>query len=75
MLGRLQMTIDDSIEAYVRLADRGFKKPGLPVNLYCQVQSRFNTKALEREIKAIVRRQTGTENSLFEDKENESCKV
>ena len=75
MLGRLQMDVDDCIEAYVRLADRVFKKTGPPLDLCCQVQSRFNTKALEQEIKGLVRRQTGTENSLLKNEDDASCKV
>ncbi|ERF69251.1 hypothetical protein EPUS_09068 [Endocarpon pusillum Z07020] len=76
MLRRLEMTIDDCIEAYVRLADRIFKKPGQRLaNWNGPVKSIFNTKALEQEFKAIVRKQTDTENTLFENEENESCKV
>ena len=75
MLGRLQMDVDDCIEAYIHLADRVFKKTGPPLNLCCRVQSRFNTKTLEQEIKSIVRRQTGSENSVLKDEENAPCKV
>lgn len=75
MLGRLEMTIDDCIDAYIRLADRVFKKTGPPLGLCCEVQSRFNTKAFEQEIKAIVRRQTGTENTLLKNEDDRSCKV
>lgn len=75
MLGRLRMDIDDCIEAYVHLADRVFKKSGAPINMCFTVQSRFNTKVLEQEIKALIRRETGAENTIFKDEEDDSCKV
>lgn len=75
MLGRLRMDVDDCIAAYVRLADRVFKKTAAPINMCCTVQSRFNTKALEQEIKSLVRRETGSENTFFKDEDDDSCKV
>lgn len=75
MLGRLHMDVDECIEAYIRLADRVFKKTGPPLNLCCRVQSRFNTKALEQEINGIVRRYTGSENSVLHNEDTTSCKV
>ena len=64
------MDVDECIEAYIRLADRVFKKTGPPLNLCCRVQSRFNTKALEQEIKGIIRTKTGSENSIFKNEDN-----
>lgn len=69
------MDVDECIQAYIRLADRVFKKTGPSLDMCLRVQSRFNTKALEQEIKGIVGRVTGSQNTVFKDEGQGSCKV
>jgi len=48
MLGRLQMTVDEYIEAYVLLSDRIFQKQRHRVTIKGRVQGQFDSDELER---------------------------
>ncbi|KAH8708402.1 phospholipase, patatin family protein [Phaeosphaeriaceae sp. PMI808] len=65
MLGRLQMTVDECIDAYVSLSDRIFQK---------RRHRRFDSDELEWMIKGIVR-QGLVEDALLMDAPNVKCKV
>lgn len=67
MLGRLQMTVDDCIDAYISLFDKVFQKQRHRVTIKGNVQGRFDTDALERAIKEIVARQGLKEDELLKD--------
>ena len=54
MLGRLQMTVDECIDAYVLLSDRIFQKRRHRVTIKGHVQGRFDSDELEKAIKEIV---------------------
>lgn len=71
------MDIDDCIKAYIQLADCVFKTTNSALDLTGQTPnpSRFNTKALEQEIKAIIRARTGSETSVLNTGPDQSCKV
>lgn len=75
MLGRLQMTIDDCIDAYVSLSDRIFQKRRHSVTVKGQVQGRFDSKELERAIKDIIVRQGLDQDASLLDSPNARCKV
>jgi len=75
MLGRLQMTVDDCIDAYISLFDKVFQKQRHRVTIKGNVQGRFDTDALERAIKEIVARQGLKEDELLKDSPNAKCKV
>ena len=76
MLGRLEMDIDDGIEAYVALSDRVFKKKRHSVNVFGQVQGRFDTEELEKSIRQIVtQNDPAGEDALLKGAENQQCKV
>jgi hypothetical protein len=50
MLGRLQMTVDECIDAYTSLSDKVFEKSHR-VNMRGKIQGRFDTAELERAVK------------------------
>ncbi|KAI9768121.1 MAG: hypothetical protein M1839_004202 [Geoglossum umbratile] len=75
MLGRLQMTIDACIDAYVLLSDRVFQKKRQRVSMGSRVQGRFDTEELERAVKATITRQGFEEDVLLKDSPNAKCKV
>ncbi len=75
MLGRLQMTIDECIDAYILLSDRVFQKRRHRVTIKGNIQGRFDSDELERAIKEIVVMQGLAENALFKDSSNAKCKV
>lgn len=61
MLGRLRMTVDECINAYILLSDRIFQKQRHRVTIKGQFQGRFDSFELERAIKEIVVKQGLTE--------------
>jgi hypothetical protein len=75
MLGRLGMTVDECIDAYVLLSDRIFQKQRHRVNLKGQVQGRFDSDELVRAIKEIVVKQGLAEDTLLKDDPKAKCKV
>ncbi|KAF2816881.1 FabD/lysophospholipase-like protein [Mytilinidion resinicola] len=75
MLGRLQMTVDECIDAYVSLSDRVFQKRRHRVTIKGNIQGRFDSTELERAIKEIVARKGLTEDALLKDEVDAKCKV
>ena len=75
MLGRLQMAVDECINAYVSLSDRIFQKQRHRVTIKGRVQGRFDSDELERAIKEIVLRQGLAEDTLLKDTPDGKCKV
>jgi len=75
MLGRLRMTIDECIDAYVSLSDRIFQKQSHCVTIKGRVQGRFDSDGLERAIREIVARQGLAEDALLKDNPDAKCKV
>jgi patatin-like phospholipase/acyl hydrolase len=76
MLGRLEMNIDECIDAYVALFDRVFQKKRHRVTINGHVQGRFDIEELERSIREIVKRKNKAgENALLKESANQQCKV
>jgi patatin-like phospholipase/acyl hydrolase len=75
MLGRLRMTVDECIDAYVSLSDNIFEKKCYRVKINGQLQGRFDTAALERGIKKILRDGGFAEDALHRDSPDATCKV
>jgi len=74
MLGRLQMTVDECIDAYLELSDQAFGKWRVPLTWTGKVCGRFDSGALESVIKQIIHAKGLAEDALFED-EQARCKV
>jgi patatin-like phospholipase/acyl hydrolase len=75
MLGRLQMTVDDCIDAYTSLSDKVFEKKSHRVNIKGQIQGRFDTAELERAVKQILVDRGFDEDALLKDSLDAPCKV
>lgn len=75
MLGRLRMTVDECIDAYVSLSDRIFQKQRHRVTIKGRVQGRFDSDELERATKEIIVRQGLAEDALLKDAPDAKCKV
>lgn len=75
MLGRLQMTVDECIDAYVSLSDQIFQKQRHRMTIHGRVQSQFDSDKLERAIKEIVVRRGLAEDALLKDSPDAKCKV
>jgi len=56
MLGRLEMTVDQCIDAYVSMMDAVFKKKKHRFkNVKGELQARFDTVELEEAIKKVIK--------------------
>ncbi|RYP25003.1 hypothetical protein DL765_000231 [Monosporascus sp. GIB2] len=76
MLGRLEMSVNDCIDAYASMMDGIFRKKARRFKLNGSVQARFDTAELERCIKSIVRTYgMGRDENLLMRDPNVGCKV
>ncbi|KAL9607110.1 MAG: hypothetical protein Q9167_007945 [Letrouitia subvulpina] len=75
MLGRLQMTVDECIDAYVLLSDKVFQKQRHRVTVKGHVQGRFDSNELEKAIREIVVENGLKEDALLQDSRDAKCKV
>jgi hypothetical protein len=75
MLGRLKMSIDDSIDAYLSLSDRVFQKKRHRVTIKGNIQGRFDSEELARAVKEVVIAQNLKEDALLKDVSDNACKV
>ena len=75
MLGRLKMSITESIEAYLSLSDRIFQKRKYHLKLFRKMQGPFDSEALANVVKEIIKSKGLDEGSLLEDVHETSCKM
>ena len=55
MLGRLEMDIQECIDAYTDMFKTIFGKKGLPVNVWGKIKGRFDSIVLEECIRKILK--------------------
>ena len=75
MLGRLRMSVDESIDAYLSLSDRIFKKKRHRVTVKGNIQGRFDSEELARAVKEVIKQQGLQEDTLLKDAPEAACKV
>ena len=75
MLGRLKMSIDDCIDAYLSLSERVFQKKAHWVTVKGKIQGRFDSVELERAVKDVVTGQKLHKDALLKDTSDRACKV
>jgi hypothetical protein len=75
MLGRLRMTLDECIDAYISLSDEVFQKKRHRVTVKGNIQGRFDSEKLANAVKRVIREQGLQENTLLKDEKETSCKV
>jgi hypothetical protein len=75
MLGRLKMSIDESIDAYLQLSERIFQKKRHRVSVKGQIQGRFDSDELVRAVKDVITKQGLQEDALLKDTPDAACKV
>jgi patatin-like phospholipase/acyl hydrolase len=76
MLGRLELSVDECIEAYTDLMARVFKHSKLsPVSLTGNVRARFDSKELEKAIQEVIISRGGKETDKLNDGSKRGCKV
>jgi predicted acylesterase/phospholipase RssA len=75
MLGRLKMSIDECIDAYLSLSDRVFQKKRHRVTAKGNIQGRFDSEELARAVKEVVTAQELQEDALLKNVLDDGCKV
>lgn len=76
MLGRLEMDVDECIEAYGELAEAVFgeKASALPFTWKGKVKARFDSTTLEKAVQKVVQR-SASNTELFNDGTERGCKT
>ncbi|KAI1615399.1 hypothetical protein EDD36DRAFT_462913 [Exophiala viscosa] len=75
MLGRLEMTIDECIEAYTSLADKVFQKKAPRMKITGKIRGQFDSKKLEDAIREVVEKRTTQKDTLLKSEADTACKV
>ena len=76
MLGRMGMTVDACIDAYIELADKVFRQTHtLPVSWSGKARGKFDSQALESAVKEYLVNCSLPEECLLQDVEHAPCKV
>jgi len=76
MLGRLRMSVEECITAYVELSSRVFqKKHVMPVTVRGKVKARYSSEELQRAIEDVVKAQHLERDALLKDTSPQACKV
>lgn len=75
MLGRLEMDVDECINAYSSMFKRIFGKKGLPVNMRGKIKGRFDSMVLEDCIREILEQRGLSSMEPFNDEKDRTCKV
>ncbi|KAF2726462.1 FabD/lysophospholipase-like protein, partial [Polyplosphaeria fusca] len=75
MLGRLKMSIDECIDAYLALSERVFQKKRHRVTVKGKVQGRFDSSELAQAIQEVIKQQGLQEGTLLKDAPEAGCKV
>lgn len=77
MLGRLEMDVNECIDAYSNLAAAVFGKKlsRMPVNMKGRVKPRFDSAILESAIRKVVARSGASEIDLLNDGTERGCRT
>jgi hypothetical protein len=76
MLGRLRMSVEDCITAYIRLSSRVFqKKHAFPVKISGKIKARYSSEELRRAIEDVVEANHLDKDTLLKDTSPQACKV
>ena len=73
MLGRLEMDVDSSIQAYTHLMEDVFGKKGKKIDWHLNVKGQFSSVALEKAIKSMI--PSDSEKTLLNDGKQRPCKA
>lgn len=75
MLGRLEMDVDECINAYTSMFKRIFGKKGLPFNMLGKIKGRFDSMVLEDCIREILEQRGLSLMEPFNDEKDRDCRV
>jgi hypothetical protein len=75
MLGRLKMSVEDCITAYMSLAHEVFEQQRRMFTIRGGIQGRFDAKTLEEAVKRILEQQGLHKETLLKDDPDADCKM
>lgn len=77
MLGRLEMDVDECIQAYIKLMKDVFasKSSSLPINWRLKVKARFSSKKLKNAIEGVVAKKGVSPSALLDDKNDHGSRT
>lgn len=75
MLGRLRMSVDKAINAYVEMSAAIFEKKAHRINVQGKIQARYDSAELKRAIQKIIEDEGLDKDALLRDDSSNSCKV
>lgn len=77
MLGRLEMDVDECIDAYSDLAAAVFgeKLSSIPINVKGDIKPRFDSAKLESAIQKVIEDSGASKQDLFNDGTERGCRV
>lgn len=76
MLGRLRMSAEECIEAYVKLSSRVFKKQHTSsITISSKVEARYHSEELRKAIEDLVETKGLERAALLKDTSPHACKV
>jgi len=75
MLGRLEMSIDECIEAYLSLSDQTFQKEAHRVTILGKIQARFDSDKLKQAVQEVVSKRGLEKDALLKGLPDAACKV
>lgn len=73
MLGRLRMSIEETVQAYEMLSERIFSKKSVLSKIY--KKSRFDTELFTSIIQAVIREKVGDSHAKLIDNRADTCKM
>lgn len=77
MLGRLEMDVDECIDAYSNLAASVFRERlrSLPFNFKGDISARFDSAKLESAVQRVIENSGASKQELFNDGTEHGCRT
>lgn len=75
MLGRLQMDVDECIDAYSELSRTVFRKKGFPLDKSGNIKGKYKASELVNAVKTITRNSGTSEDAPLDDGTDRACRV
>jgi hypothetical protein len=76
MIGRLRMSVEDCISAYIQLSSRVFqKKHAVPIKISGKIKARYSSEELRRAIEDVVEANHLDKDTLLKDTSPQAYKV
>ena len=76
MLGRLRMSVEECIAAYIELSSKVFQKEHVvPLTIRGNIRAKYSSENLQRAIEDVVEAQLLDRNALLKDTSPQACKV